>query len=180
MMSGYDFRNIGVLNMASRTQPGGKVAQGHGAQEEDLYRRTDASRHTQRWFSSTNVYPLNQEQPVAMILKDVTIIRGTCEKGYPWLTSKNKFTMISVAAQKKPKLLWQDGVAYYDSIVEKQSMRQRIRVMLKAMASSGCDMMIVSAFGCGAFKHPPEEVATMFKEEIATAGVSLPYICSRS
>ena len=149
--------------MASRTHPGGEVARGCGAQEEDEYRRTDASRHTQRWFSSTEIYPLNQDQPVAMIIKDVTIIRGTCKKGYPWLTSKNKFTMISMAAQKKPKLLLQDNVAYYGNIAEKQSMRQRIRVMLKAMEFSGCDAVIVSAFGCGAFKHPPEEVATMFK-----------------
>ncbi len=44
--------------------------------------------------------------------------------------------------------------------------------MMEAMECSGCDMIIVSAFGFGAFKHPPEEVATMFKEEIATAGVS--------
>ncbi len=33
-----------------------------------------------------------------------------------------------------------------------------------------------SAFGCGAFKHRPEEVARIFKEEIDAAGVGLPFI----
>ena len=162
--------------MASRTSPGGGVASGKGAQEEDLYRRTDASRHTKRWYRSTDIYPLNQDQPIALIIKDVTIIRGTCDKGYPFLTSRNKFTMISMSAQKKPALIWTDGVASYEHIVEKFNMRQRIRVMLKAMKESGCDVVVVSAFGCGAFKHPPEEVALLFQDEIATAGLDLPFI----
>jgi hypothetical protein len=31
MMSGHGFRRVGVLNMASRTRPGGGVVSGHGA-----------------------------------------------------------------------------------------------------------------------------------------------------
>ena len=55
-------------------------------------------------------------------------------------------------------------------------MRMKIRVMLKAMINSGCDAVVVSAFGCGAYKHPPEEVATLFKDEIEAAGPDLPFI----
>ena len=35
---------------------------------------------------------------------------------------------------------------------------------------------MLSAFGCGAFKHPPEEVARIFRDEIYSVGGELPFI----
>ena len=121
-------------------------------------------------------YPLNTEQPVAMILNDVTIIRGPCDQGYPFLDIKDKITLISVAAQKEPALIMDGGLAYYASVTERHAMRMKIRVTLKAIIHSGCDACVVPAFGCGAFKHPPEEVAQLFREEIEAAGPDLPLI----
>ena len=87
--------------------------------------------------------------------------------------------MISMAAQKKPALVMDGTVAYYDRVTERCAMRLKLRVMLKAMINSGCDAVVVSAFGCGAFKHPPEEVAKLFKDEIETAGPGFPSSYSR-
>jgi uncharacterized protein (TIGR02452 family) len=49
-MGGRGFEHIAVLIMASKKSPGGGVEHGAGAQEEDLYRRTDAFRHTKQYF----------------------------------------------------------------------------------------------------------------------------------
>ncbi len=38
----------------------------------------------------------------------------------------------------------------------------------------GCHAFVVSAVGCGAYKHPPEEVAALFQEEIQSAGGDMP------
>jgi uncharacterized protein (TIGR02452 family) len=175
-LNGKGFERMAVLNMASKISPGGGVSKGKGAQEEDFYRRTDISRHTKQWYRTAVHYPLNSPHPVAMIVKDVTIIRGPCDEGYPFLQIRNKIDMIAMAAQNEPSLIKEDDVAYYGLVTERHEMRMKIRVMLKAMIDSGCDAVVVSAFGCGAYKHPPEEVATLFREEIETAGPDLPTI----
>ena len=46
-------------------------------------------------------------------------------------------------------------------------MRSKIRALLHGATSAQCDACVFSAFGCGAFGNPPEEVARLFKEELA-------------
>ncbi len=42
---------------------------------------------------------------------------------------------------------------------ERGEMQIRGKVMPKAVIASSCDAVMLSAFGCGAFKNPPTEVA---------------------
>ncbi len=73
-----------VLNMACAKGPGGGVRMGAGAQEEDLFRRTDMSRHSAPYYKSTP-YPLADSDPItAMITEGVTVLRGSEKKGYPF------------------------------------------------------------------------------------------------
>ena len=53
-------------------------------------------------------------------------------------------------------------------------MRLRIKVLCQAAMNCGCQAVVVSAFGCGAFKHPPKAVAKIFREEIKEAGGNMP------
>ncbi len=53
-------------------------------------------------------------------------------------------------------------------------MRLRIKVLCQAAMNCGCQAVVVSAFGCGAFKHPPKAVAKIFREEIKEAGGDMP------
>ncbi len=46
--------------------------------------------------------------------------------------------------------------------------------MLKAAEMSGCDVFVISAFGCGANGHPPLEVAKLVRKEIEDAGTDIP------
>ncbi len=78
-----------------------------------------------------------------------------------------------MAAQNNPALINDGGVIYGDQ-EEKTEMRLRIRVMCRAAINCGCQAFVVSAFGCGAFRHPPAEVAELFREEIQIAGGDMP------
>ncbi len=53
-------------------------------------------------------------------------------------------------------------------------MRMKVKVMLRGALESGCDALILGAFGCGALNHPPGDVAKIFKEEMELLGHELP------
>lgn len=58
-----------VLNMADLVRPGGMAAAGGGAQEEELFRRTNLCRHL-----APELYPLAEDE--AVYSPDVTVFRG--------------------------------------------------------------------------------------------------------
>ena len=62
-------RKVAVLSMANPRVPGGGYKKGKGAQEENLYRRSDAFRYT-----DMRLYPIEDDE--CLIHPDVTILRG--------------------------------------------------------------------------------------------------------
>ncbi len=78
------YSKVAVLCMANSNKPGGQVKRGRDSQEEDLYCRTDISRHTEHFLRGSS-YPCSSEEPVVMVQHGVTIIRGTKAEGYPFL-----------------------------------------------------------------------------------------------
>mmetsp|Transcript_72205 Transcript_72205/g.118819 ORF Transcript_72205/g.118819 Transcript_72205/m.118819 type:complete len:89 (-) Transcript_72205:56-322(-) len=56
-------------------------------------------------------------------------------------------------------------------------MRTKIRALLDGAKLARCDACIFSAFGCGAFGNPPEEVASLFKEELRHSGLKQVSFC---
>ena len=50
-------------------------------------------------------------------------------------------------------------------------MADKIRLILAAADQAGCNAAVLSAFGCGAYGNPPEEVARLF--DAALEGSSL-------
>ena len=86
-----------------------------------------------------------------------------------------KVTLIFVAAKKEPTLINEDDDGLcYGIDTQKESMRLRIKVLCQAAMNCGCQAVVVSAFGCGAFKHPPKAVAELFRDEIMEAGGGMP------
>ena len=80
-----------------------------------------------------------------------------------------------MAARKEPTLINDDDDGMcYGIDTQKESMRLRIKVLCQAAMNCGCQAVVVSAFGCGAFKHPPKAVAKIFREEIKEAGGDMP------
>ena len=152
-------QKVAVLNMACGSCPGGGVCSGAGAQEENLYRRTDIC--SQMEDLRERYYPLKD---AALVTSEVTILRGREEDGYPYLRTGEHVTVISCAALNKPPLT-DTGEGYRYAEAE-QRMRRRVRNVLVAAAHARCEVVLLSAFGCGAYRNPPQVVARLFSQEL--------------
>ena len=112
-----------------------------------------------------------------MVFNDVKIFRGPSDRGYPFLELRTKIQVIAMAAQNAPTIIRNDeGDTVYGLQEESDHMRMQIRVMLRGAINCGCDALILGAFGCGAFCHPPSEVALIFQEEMELVGDELPMV----
>lgn len=139
-----------VLNMASDFKPGGSVRTGGTAQEEELFRRSNAC-----MSHSELDYPLAVNEviysPDLVIFKDQT---------YAYIEPEY-FGMISCPALRKPKLV---NGAYTPE--QREIMKQKIELIFKVGVQNKYDCLVLGALGCGVFQNPPEEVASMFKQMI--------------
>ena len=146
--------SVAILNMAAATKPGGGVHWGAGAQEENLHRRSDAMRFTMDQESCN--YPLIGA--MCLLSHGVTIFRGNEHIGYPFLDKPFKVTMISCAAPK---------YCDFRTVTGRQYMDGKVAAIVQALMESACDAAVLSAFGCGAFRNPPELVAEVFHKHLA-------------
>ncbi len=70
--------------------------------------------------------------------------------------------MITIAAPNKGYAL-QQGVE--ESVIV-QAIKERIQCALCVAREHDCEILMLGAFGCGAFKNDPREVAGIFKKEM--------------
>jgi uncharacterized protein (TIGR02452 family) len=144
-----------VLNMASNYKPGGGVRNGRTAQEECLFRRSNAyMTHPATW------YPLEPTQVVYS--PQVQVIKGS---DYQRLSRPFNVGMISVPAIRKPRLL---NSEYRDD--DRRLMSLKIEAIFKTAIEHGHDALVLGALGCGVFRNPPQQVAAIFKTMIRTYG----------
>lgn len=142
-----------VLNLASQMKLGGGVASGKTAQEECLFRRTNAyMTHPENW------YPLETNEVIYS--PELTIIKNSNYEMLPDnIIEKADISMLAVAAVRKPHLV--DG-KYNDE--DKIIMMRKIESIFKSAILHGHTEIVGGALGCGIFKNPPDQVAEIFKE----------------
>lgn len=145
-----------VLNMAHSTCCGGGFLHGARAQEEDLCRRTDLFMSLQRADYPLPEFGCNYTFPVS-------ILRGSKNSSYQYLR----------ATRCPPAYFHQIGVlsaaAYEEPVVNdnyRRNMAKKIDALLTAAWATGHQRLVLSAWGCGAFKNPPEEVSKMFNSAL--------------
>lgn len=157
-----------VLNMASERIPGGGVISGSGAQEENLFRRTNLFKSLYQFHDvgkeygvkqRKERYPLN-ERYGGIYTPFVTVFRGGEDVGYQLLDDPYAISVVSVAAMRRPQTT-KDGKLVNNAI---RATKFKIAQMLDIALEHGHDTIVLSAFGCGAFKTPPAEMATLFKQ----------------
>lgn len=166
-----------VLNMASPTHPGGGVANGAGAQEENLCRRSDYVRSLFSYSALAEMYPELDikrdpsdsypldERDGAIYSEGITVFRGNESSGYPFLREPFELDFIAVAALNlRGKSDWtQDGNGNYQlSAQEREITAHKIRLMLRIAYETRHRCLVLSAFGCGAFCNPAREIARLF------------------
>ena len=158
---------IAVLDMASRTHPGGGYMSGAGAQEENLCRRSNLWAFLDTPFLTRNsLYPIPKRG--GLYASNVLFIRGNePDTGYTFLPDPLWFDIVVVAAPVRPDTKkGPDGTLVYAHEQDSAFMLEKIRTILQICAEHGSRDIVLSALGCGAFRNPPVAVARLFKQAL--------------
>lgn len=174
--SAYKDKNVCVLNFASAKNPGGGVENGSSAQEESLCR------------CSTLYFVLSADEMMAKFYKphrkaknpfynddliyspDVCVIKTDSHR--PERLHKSDQFMVNVITCAAPNLRLNAGDVVNTIKVEKIArisddelsaiFEKRVDRIIATAAAEDNDVLILGAFGCGAFCNPPEIVARAF------------------
>ncbi|CAF3383056.1 unnamed protein product [Rotaria socialis] len=168
-----------LLNMANATNPGGGYRKGDGAQEENIFRRSDYFRsldvgldqwlpeRSERFYcsSSCQIDPLSDHNSMypmhefgAIYTSRLTVFRQSEDTGYNYMKKPLEgVCSLAMAAYRDPKL---DG----NMLTSKYAVgtRKKIENIFAIAHHQKHDSLVLSAFGCGAFKNPPGHIAQLF------------------
>jgi len=160
--------------MASRQNPGGGVLNGSGAQEENLFRRSNlfASLYQFAGYAaqygivkSDKQYPLDRNCG-GIYSRDVTIFRSSESSGYALLDAPFQTSVVSVSALNRPELVEISGQLQIARHLIDPT-KEKMRTILRIAGKYNHNALVLSALGCGAFCNPPEHIAMLFKEVFA-------------
>jgi uncharacterized protein (TIGR02452 family) len=160
-----------VLNLASGQNPGGGVLNGAGAQEENIFRRSNLFLSLYQFVPYANEYDIKKHEKSYPLDKntggiysaDITIFRGSEKNGYCLLRKPYNVSFVSVPAIKAPDLTERNGILYIvDNLVEPT--KEKIRTILRIAGKYKHDCLVLGAFGCGAYANPPNHMAELFKD----------------
>lgn len=152
-----DIRKPVVLNMANAKYIGGGFINGARAQEEELCRRSNLY---QCLLSNKELYPMKEYDTI--YTKSIYVIADTNYQLY----EPNEWTqlaVVSAAAYNKPPVI--DG---HLDMFHMTGMEMKIEQVLNVALINNHVDIVLSAWGCGAFRNPPVDIANIFKKLLST------------
>jgi uncharacterized protein (TIGR02452 family) len=156
-----------LLNMADWGRAGGLVEGGVATQEEECFRRSDYHRHLLQSF-----YPLNKYEYI--VSYNVEYYRGSDATEFAELETPFNIDMIASPALAGPDT--NSDCTEFTNPVDIDIMRNKIRQLIWAAAMNNNDVLVLSAWGCGAFHCPTKHMAQLFKEVIYEMHGAVPII----
>lgn len=165
--------NVTLLNMANANGPGGGWLIGDSAQEEELFRRTNYHRAlTPELNPVLNNQLSNRPYHIpffgAIFTPEVTVLR---DRENQVLAPGQRFQVnmiASAALDLRPysgnEELKRCGGEKLDSGIVKNYTKQKIQAQLAVSLLQGSKILILGAFGCGAFCNDPLLVSQCYKE----------------
>ena len=167
----YKGKKVCALNFASATTPGGGVTWGSTAQEECLCRISTLYEHLTEKSMWDRFYgphrrthdPLYTDD--CIYTPDVVVFKTDEVK--PSLLPSQRWWTVNVITCAAPNLRPDRDTGKVVNISDASLMKlhiQRARRILDVAASKGNAVVILGAFGCGAFKNPPEVVANALRQ----------------
>lgn len=165
---GYVGNKVCVLNFASSTRPGGGVKSGSNAQEENICRSTTLyecldERSVSSAFHSRHRQLREEGKMNGLNNDDCIYTPGVCvfkedHDDCKLLDQSDWFSIdvITCAAPDFRDRPWK--VTISDTDLEALH-EKRLNRILDIAALHGAEVVILGAFGCGAFKNPPKVVA---------------------
>lgn len=165
------------LNMANEYYPGGGYTEGCSAQEENMFRRTDAH------FTLDCTNLIKQGRDVVYTDTMNALVSGKLGVNYisanPLVCIKGK--EVFAADDLGYKMLADDEIFFFyelrsaavDISHRKKKpaniealMASRIAAQFATLVSRGFRHVVLSAFGCGAFGNDPQMVARLYREAL--------------
>jgi uncharacterized protein (TIGR02452 family) len=153
-----DARNVMVLNMASVWKPGGGVRTGKTAQEEVIFRRTNAfMTHPESY------YPLEDWEMIYS--PEVHVVR---DSSYKFLPEKEQriISMLALPAIRNPQIYIENGIYYYTNSEDYDLMSKKIESIFLIGIHEKKEVLILGALGCGAYHNPVDAVLEIFQKMI--------------
>ena len=156
---------VAVLNFANPHEPGGGVKRGARAQEECLCRCSNLynvlatellSQFYYKWHKQNTNYLFSDR---VIYSQNIQIIKSD---DYQLLDFPFSVDVITCAAPY--------NVYGFDRELLKSTYESRITNILEAAIDNDVDIIVLGAFGCGAFHNPPELMAEAFKEILINKG----------
>ncbi len=175
--SAYKGKKVAVLNFASASNPGGGVTKGSTAQEECLCRGSTlyfALDEQTMWNGFYKPHraahnPIHNDDII--FTPSVTVFKT--DTSYPKMMNPDEWYDVDVITCAAPNLRSDpsngynpdDGEAVKVSDDELKAIHEkRLRRILDVAVSEGCEVVILGAFGCGAFRNDPRIVAAAAKK----------------
>ena len=172
-------KKIAVLNFASATRPGGGVKGGSSAQEESLCRCSTLFPTLDRRWLWQKYYDVNRAahnvcHTDACIYSPGVIICKT-DESIPKRMKPEDFVTVDVISCAAPNLRHEPANYHnpetgkpikMDPEQLKEIHMKRARHIMHVAAANRVDILVLGAFGCGAFENDPWVVAEAYGREI--------------
>ncbi len=177
---GYADKRVCVLNFASATSPGGGVTRGASAQEECLCRVSTLYPCLNTRALWTGFYTPHREtgDPLhnddCIYTPDIVVFREDTPEARLLPEEKRKTVDVLTCAapnlRERPSNPMNPGDGRRPVSLAGDALRElhvkRLRRILDLAAEQGAEVLILGAFGCGAFANPPEVVAAAMRETL--------------
>ena len=180
----YRGMKVCVHNFASFTNPGGGVANGSSAQEESLCRvstlyplLSDGKmmsefywRHKARLRNGEVNATYNDD---AIYTPDVVVFKDDSRMQMLPESQRMSLDVITIAApnlRPNPNNKWNPEPSKAIAVKPMELLaihKKRAKRLFSIAKENGAEVLLLGAFGCGAFQNPPEVVARAYKEVLA-------------
>ena len=171
----YTDKRIAVLNFASATNPGGGVVNGSSAQEESLCRCSTLYPTLDQKYLWQNYYNINRiaGNPLhtdACIYSPNIVICKT-DSDFPERLPQEKWVKADVISCAAPNLRRKPANRYnpeggqavnITSDTLQKIHEQCAKSIFSVAIANGADILVLGAFGCGAFCNDPKIVAKAY------------------
>ena len=175
----FPAKKISVLNFASATNVGGGVRKGSSAQEESLCRCSTLYPVLNTDNNLKNFYEYHRKRGDSkytdrcIYTPDIFVFKSDTD--FPAMLTENKWIKVDVITCAAPNLrinpnnAMNPGNAKPLKISDKELYKihvKRAEHILTVAAHQQADILILGAFGCGAFKNNPKVVADAYKQAL--------------
>lgn len=163
---------VALINFASPIEPGGGFSEGTSGQEEHICYRTELSGFMENQIDRfTNdqggcYFPLNTPSRSGGLIHtpNVQVFRASQKEGFRFLDHPFKIGVLTSPAPVRPPLKTTHSGIGFAKEETRDDMYILIRTQLQAAYTNGYNSLVLGAFGCGAFRNPPEAVARIYHE----------------